>query len=141
MVHILSGNSLYISIVSYLFIYLSCYLMYYLLYHVYVMYDVCSVYVMCVMPREIVLSIVCLSNALSNVCLSIVCVSLGAPYVVGRSPDLMVVRTGQKKTPNRYRPGFLLSFDSRKMCGKLDSFCYVIHSNIFVLSLPYPLWN
>lgn len=76
MVHILSGNSLYISIVSYLLIYLSCYLMYYLLYHVYVMYDVCVMCVVCVMPREIVLSNVCLSNALSNVCLSIV-------YVVG----------------------------------------------------------
>jgi len=110
MVHILSGNSLYISIVSYLFIYLSCYLIYHLLYHVYVMYDVCSVYVVCVMyvgPREIVLSIVCLSNALS-----IVCVSLGAPYVVGRSPDLMVVRTGHKKTPNRYRSGGRISGSS-----------------------------
>lgn len=108
MVHILSGNSLYISILSYLFIYLSCYLIYHLLYHVYVMYDVCSVYnvcVMCVGPREIVLSNVCLSNALSNVCLSIVCVSLGAPYVVGRSPDLMVVRTGHKKTQVIADPG------------------------------------
>ncbi len=77
------------------------------------MYVVCDV-LMKLEPREIVLSIVCLSNALSNVCLSIVCVSLGAPYVVGRSPDLMVVRTGQKKTPNRYRPGFLFKCEAKK---------------------------
>jgi hypothetical protein len=69
MVHILSGNSLYISIVSYL-LYLSIMLsnLSNLLYHVYVMYVMCMMYVMyvmCVVPREIVPSIVCLSNALS----------------------------------------------------------------------------
>ena len=60
------------------------------------MYVVCDVLIY-FGPREIVLSIVCLSNVLSNVCLSIVCVSLGAPYVVGRSPDLREVRTDKKK--------------------------------------------
>jgi hypothetical protein len=74
MVHILSGNSLYVllypihlsSIVSSI---VSC------------VSNVCDVCVMCcdvVKPRDIVLSIVCLSNGLSNA-LSIVCVCRWVP--------------------------------------------------------------
>jgi hypothetical protein len=83
MVHILSGNSLYISIVSYL-LYLSIMLSN-LLYHVYVMYVMCMMcvmYVMCVGPREIVLSNVRLSNALSLGR----CVGLSVVRSVGRCP-------------------------------------------------------
>jgi len=73
MIHILSGNSLYVLLYP---IHLSS--IYHLLYHVYLMYVMYVVCVMCcvdvVKPRDIVLSIVCLSNglsnALSNVCLS-----------------------------------------------------------------------
>jgi hypothetical protein len=76
MVHILSGNSLYVLLYP---IHLSS--IYHLLYHVYLMYvmyvDVCSVCDVCV-PRDIVLSIVCLSNGLSNA-LSNVCVCRWVP--------------------------------------------------------------
>lgn len=136
MVHILSGNSLYISIVSYL-LYLSIMLsnLSNLLYHVYVMYVMCMMYVcnVCVMCWFIlgpaILS--CLLYACLMPCIMpcLLCVSLGAPYVVGRSPDLMVVRTGQKKTPNRYRPGFLiyLYFISYKYSLPL----YVLYSMLY----------
>jgi hypothetical protein len=79
MVHILSGNSLYVLLYP---IHLSS--IYHLLYHVYlmyVMYVVCVMYVMfvdVVKPRDIVLSIVCLSNGLSNA-LSNVCVCRWVP--------------------------------------------------------------
>jgi hypothetical protein len=91
MVHILSGNSLYISIVSYL-LYLSIMLsnLSNVLYHVYVMYVVCMMYVMYVVPREIVLSNVCLSNALS----------------LGRCVGLSVVRSVSRcPVRRRAKPG------------------------------------